>query len=703
MPNLGVEGRMDAPERPSLFSTLQGRLLLAALAVLAPVLAGAGIWLLLVSKSTSEYKTQIREAAAESNRSVTLMQALSSAERVGHLYLEQGNPVRLRQFQASAAQINRRLSNPDVYDEPEEVQGLLSVRGPWELAQREIESYTPQPGGATEAHVERFESHMHEASGAVARLLTDSQREVLADLAAGERAARLNWLLGAGALAAALALAGLLAHRLGRGLLEPLRELTRAARALAAGHLTDRVEIESTTELNEVGAAFNVMAEALEEQRAELERHAFADALTGLSNRALFEDRARHALQRVAGRAERVAVLVVDVDGFKLVNEGLGHSCGDALLRQAGERMAGALRPSDTVARLGSDEFAVLIESVRGLDDALGAAERVRQSFEAPFTLKESEVLVTASVGIAMSTGAAEDESELLRRADRAMYRVKQRGRNGAEFFDPSLDDQAADRLETLNALRRAVDRGELLLHYQPIIDLDTGEVRAAEALVRWNRPGQGLVAPLEFIPLAEETGVITTIGAWVLQAACVEARGWNERVPVTVNVSARQLLEPEFEGTVAMALRTSGLEPSRLVLEVTESSVMHNAGVTIPKLDRISATGVRIALDDFGEGYSSLGQLRELPVDILKIARPFIREIGENSQDTALVRGIIELARSLGMGMIAEGIEEPEQQAILRAFDCPLGQGYLFSRPLDSHQLRQVLQEQGETLVKDA
>jgi diguanylate cyclase (GGDEF)-like protein len=399
-------------------------------------------------------------------------------------------------------------------------------------------------------------------------------------------------------------------------------------------------------------------------------------------------------------------VLVVDVDGFKLVNEGLGHSCGDALLRMAGQRMAATLRPSDTLARLGSDEFAVLLENVRGLDDALGAAERLRQSFLEPFVLSASEVLITASLGIAMSTEGVEDVEELLRRADRAMYRVKQRGRNGSEFFDPDMDDQAADRLETLNALRRSMDRGELVVHYQPIVDLESGTVSAAEALVRWKRPGHGLVPPLEFIPLAEETGVITSIGAWTLNAACAEARAWADSgvgdLPVTVNVSARQLLEPEFESTVAKALRTSGLEAASLVLEVTESSVMHHPDVTIPKLDRIAATGVRIALDDFGEGYSSLGQLRELPIDILKIARPFIRQVAENSQDTAMVRGIIELARSLGLRLIAEGIEEPEQHSILLSLDCPMGQGFLFAKPLESGQLRALLQRQHDSAELD-
>jgi diguanylate cyclase (GGDEF)-like protein len=487
---------------------------------------------------------------------------------------------------------------------------------------------------------------------------------------------------------------------MGARLTRPLEQLAEAARSLADGHLGHRVSIDSTAELNEVGTTFNAMAEALAEQRGELERHAFADSLTGLANRPLFEDRTRHALERLAER-ERAAVLVVDLDAFKLVNDGLGHSCGDALLRQVAERMDAAIRPSDTLARLGSDEFAVVLETVRGPDDALTAAERLCKSLEQPFLISGSEVHVTASVGIALSTTAPDDASELLRRADMATHRVKHRGGNGVEFFDPTMDDQAAGRLEMANALRRAEGRGELVLHYQPIFDLDTGEIRAAEALLRWDRPGHGIVPPLDFIPLAEETGVIVPLGAWVLREACAEAMRWQraaiQGVPVTANVSARQLLDSRFESIVTGALRSTGLAPERLVLEVTESSVMHNAEAAIAKLRRISAVGVRIALDDFGEGYSSLSQLRALPIDILKLSRPFVAELMDEGSDAALLRGIVELARSLRLRLVAEGIEHAEQQALLRALDCPLGQGFLFSRPLEAVAVRELLaQRQG-------
>jgi diguanylate cyclase (GGDEF)-like protein len=696
MPDDGGEGRMDASEprdapRTRFGRSLRGRLMLAALAATVPLVVGAGLWILLLTQSVGDYRQLAEEVVLETDQSVALLQDLDAAGTLGSRYMNTGQATQRRAFGRLAARVDLALGQVDRYDEEAEILGLASMERPWQRAKRYVYAYRPGRG-----REDRFEANVTTAVAALERLMSGSQEEVEEDFATSERLARLSWVLGVAAVAVALLMAALVASRLSKGLARPLEQLTRAARSLAVGRLDHRVAIDSTAELNEVGGTFNAMAEALEAQRDELEGHAFTDSLTGLANRALFEDRTHHALDRLAGRAERVAVLVVDVDGFKLVNDGLGHSCGDALLRHAAERMARVIRPSDTLARLGADEFAVVLQNVRGLDDALGTAERLREAFRDPFVLKGSEVTVTASVGIALSTESTHDEAELLRRADLAMYRVKQNGRNTCEFFDSAMDDQAADRLEMVNALRRAVDRDELVALYQPIVDLETGEVRAAETLLRWNRPGRGLVSPLEFIPLAEETGVIVAVGEWVLHEACAEAIRWakdgDRVVPVTVNVSARQLVDPGFESTLAGALATSGLDPAALILEVTESSVMQNVNVTVAKLERVSATGVRIALDDFGEGYSSLGQLRELPIDIIKIARPFVRELTEEDHDPALLRGIIELARSLGMRLVAEGIEEPEQQAILRAIGCPLGQGFLFARALEAEQLRELL-----------
>ena len=440
------------------------------------------------------------------------------------------------------------------------------------------------------------------------------------------------------------------------------------------------------------------MAEALQGQHQQLERQAFTDSLTGIANRALFEDRARHALDRTLRTSERVAVLMIDLDDFKLVNDGLGHASGDELIAAAALRIDEATRPSDTVARLGGDEFAVLLETVRGLDDALAAAERIRALFDTPFHLTGGEVTVSPSIGIALAQDSL-DAEELLRRADLAMYRVKERGKDGSAFFDPAMENRAVARLDVLNGLRKALERDELVIHYQPIVNLETGAVVAAEALMRWHRPGHGLVPPLDFIPLAEETGLIAPMGAWILKEACTQARQWRDdgapAIMVGVNVSARQLMDPDFEHLVSRTLAETGLEPVALVLEVTESSVMQNPEVSIAKLDRIVQTGVQLSLDDFGEGYSSLSHLQRLPVNGLKIARPFVKGLADPEADSRLVHGIIELAHSLGLNLVAEGIELPEQQEALLALGCRLGQGFLFARPLELPALRALLREQ--------
>src|SRR5215218_6906140 len=348
MPQDGVTGRMDASERRA--GSLRRRLLLATLAAIAPILLGAGLWILLLSHSASDYRQLAREATSKSEASVVLLGHLNKAEEAGIEYGETGRGAYRREFQRTAAQVDRELADAARYDSPAEASSFASIRRPWNAAKRHI-------AGSEGRAEDTFEGHMHMAADGLERLMSGSQEEVERDLAASERAARLNWLLGLAAVAVALLLTGALATRLSKSLARPLELLARAARSLAAGHLGHRVRIESTAELNEVGTTFNAMAAALEKQRDELERQAFTDSLTGLANRALFEDRTRHALERVAGAAERTAVLVLDVDGFKLVNDGLGHSCGDAMLQHAGERMSAVLRPSDTLARLGSDEF----------------------------------------------------------------------------------------------------------------------------------------------------------------------------------------------------------------------------------------------------------------------------------------------------------------------------------------------------------
>ena len=642
--------------------SLRRRLLVFAAAVLGPVLIGALACGVLLLFSATRSQDLAGEMVAESAVSVSLFQNLETARIAGSDYMEEGEREDFVTYRASAREVDRALGG-SIFDEPAERSYLRGVEREWHAAAQQLRDSrtgvsTPLDDAGDPEDV--FEEHVNAALGGVGGLVTVSQREIRSDLAVTRRLNRAQTIVALIALLSSLAVAVLLARRLAAAVLRPIHRLTQAARAFGIGHLAHRVTVTSSAELHEMADTFNRMAEALQDQHRQLERQAFTDPLTGIPNRALFEDRARHALHRTLRNSERVAVLLIDLDDFKLVNDGLGHACGDELIAAAARRIDDALRPSDTVARLGGDEFAVLLESVGGLDDALSAAERVRGLFGAPFELTGAEVVVSTSIGIAMAQGSP-DAEELLRHADLAMYRVKERGKNGSAFFDPAMEDRAVDRLDVRSGLRKALERNELVVHYQPIFALDDDTVVAAEALMRWNRPGHGMVAPLDFIPLAEETGLIQPMGAWILKEACTQAREWRAHgapaIRVGVNVSARQLMDAHFEDIVSRTLADTGLEPGALVLEVTESSVMQNPEVTIPKLDRIVQSGVQLTLDDFGEGYSSLSHLQHLPVQGLKIARPFVKGLADPQGDSRLVRGIIELAHSLGLNLVAEGI----------------------------------------------
>jgi diguanylate cyclase (GGDEF)-like protein len=679
--------------------SLRRRLLVFAVAVLAPVAVGAVVTGLVLFSSTARSDRLAEEMADESAASVGLFKDLQAARLAGSGFMEEGDREDLAGFRAAERRVDAKFEESP-FDEGDERVRLRGIEREWRAAVRQLRE-TPTgistPADNAEDPEDVFEAHVNSAIGGVERLVEESEGELRADLVAARRLNRTQAIVAIVALLASLGLAAVLARRLAGRMLRPIRRLTRAARAFGSGHLGHRVSVTSSAELQEMAETFNGMAEALQEQHSQLERQAFTDSLTGIANRALFEDRAAHAIERSAGSRERVAVLMVDLDDFKLVNDGMGHASGDELIRLVAERISAAARPSDTVARLGGDEFAVLLEGVRGLDDALGVAERLRQQFDRPFHLDGADVVVSASVGVAMSGGSATG-TELLRRADLAMYRVKDRGKNATAFFDPAMEERAIDRLDVLGALRKALESDELVAHYQPIVELETGTVVGAEALLRWERPGQGLVAPLDFIPLAEETGLILPVGAWILREACTQAREWREQgapdVPVGVNVSARQLIDPDFERMVEETLAETRLPGEALVLEVTESSVMQNPELTIPKLERIVDQGIRLTLDDFGEGYSSLSHIRRLPVHGLKIAMPFVRELGDPDGDPRLVRGIIELAHMLELALVAEGVETPEQRDALRSFGCPYGQGFLFARPLELSALRALLLE---------
>lgn len=425
---------------------------------------------------------------------------------------------------------------------------------------------------------------------------------------------------------------------------------------------------------------------ALEDQLA---HQAFHDSLTGLPNRVLFMDRLWHALARLKRQDSSVAVLFMDLDNFKAINDSFGHEFGDELLVAVARRLGETLRTEDTLARLGGDEFTVLLEDAGSVGQAIRVAERIIEALKAPFTVEGSEVFSNASIGIAISASSEEPAQNLLRDADVAMYRAKAGGRGHYAVFEPAMSAGVRARLELENDLRRAVERDEFIVYYQPKVSLRSGRVCGMEALLRWERPRRGLTSPLEFIPLAEDTGLIVPIGEWVLKEACQQAREWQEMYPtdppltISVNLSARQLRQADLVERVAGILRGTGLDPSSLELEVTESMMLSGAGDAIDILHELKDLGVRLAMDDFGTGYSSLSYLRHLPVDVLKIDKSFIDRLSRQEEDTAIVRAVIMLAKAMSLQAVAEGIEAADQLAQLREMECDLAQGYYFARPL--------------------
>src|SRR3954452_4287224 len=429
---------------------------------------------------------------------------------------------------------------------------------------------------------------------------------------------------------------------------------------------------------------------ALNHARAveEAVHEALHDSLTGLPNRSLFLDRMRHALARAEREAEPVAVLFCDLDGFKTVNDSLGHRTGDRLLVMVAERLAERLRPGDTIARLGGDEFAVLLEELREPGDAARAAQRLLDALEAPFELRDREFYVSVSIGIA----AGKDDAEtLLRDADLAMYRAKSRGKGRYAVFEPGMHTAIVDRLELEIDLKRALEREELAVVYQPIFSLVSGSVTGVEALVRWHHPTRGVVMPESFVPLAEESGLIAELGRWVLRRACHQGALWRAKYPghpglgIGVNVSGAQLREPGLVKEVSDALAESQLDATGLTLEITETALMESFDEAIEEVDALKALGVDLAIDDFGTGYSSLRYLRRLPLDVMKIEKSFVDGIGRPGEEADLLRAIIDLASIFGLRVVAEGIERPEQRARLLELGCELGQGHLLAEPLDA------------------
>ncbi len=510
--------------------------------------------------------------------------------------------------------------------------------------------------------------------------------------------------IGIGVFFAYSFLAFLLASSLQRLVSEPIKSLAASMRTVSREkNFSYRVQKTSHDELGRLFDGFNEMLSEIETRDQELlnsqvhlEYQAHHDPLTQLANRLLFHDRLDHSLARARRMKSRLAILYIDLDRFKNINDSLGHDVGDKVLCAVSERMNGLVRETDTLARMGGDEFVIILEQLRKNEDVQRYVERLLKELTRQIEVSDHKLHVSASVGISLYPDNGDDADSLMQAADIAMYQAKNKGNSLYQFYSADMDSDARESLLLENQLRNALKKKQLILHYQPQFELKTGRLIGFEALIRWQHPDLGLVSPLDFISLAEETGLIVPIGQWVLSEACTQMKKiqdqWQLPLRVAVNLSPRQFLHPSLVQTVAEVLYRTKLKPGFLELEITESMVMGNVDQSISKMNEFNRMGVELAIDDFGIGYSSLEYLKKFPISKLKIDQTFVRELGINVNDTAIVNSVIALSKNMGLEVIAEGIETVEQLDFLKKEGCDQGQGYWFSKPLPVASLPEFL-----------
>jgi diguanylate cyclase (GGDEF)-like protein len=449
--------------------------------------------------------------------------------------------------------------------------------------------------------------------------------------------------------------------------------------------------------------ALGMIACLLEDEResaelaaGQIEHLAYHDALTGLPNRPLFMDRLIISVAQAARANQKLAVLFLDLDRFKEINDSLGHSVGDTLLKGVAERIRHCVREGDTVARFGGDEFTLLIPKIDNIEDAAKIAQKIIETLRIPFAVSATEMFVTTSIGVSIYPSDGLDPETLVRNADTAMYRAKENGRDSYQLYTPAMNARAVERLELESTLRKAITQKDLLLHYQPLINARTEEVIGVEALIRWKHRERGILSPAHFISLAEVSGLIVPIGDWVLREACRQIRAWRkplgETFTVAVNLSARQFQQPDLVEQIRSAIEEARIEPSTLEVEITESSAMQNAENTIYTLRELKALGVRISMDDFGTGYSSLNYLKRFPIDTLKLDQMFVRDVNTDPRNAAIINAMIMMAHSLDLKVVAEGVEEEAQLEFLRKLDCDIIQGYYYAAPMPADELERFV-----------
>ncbi len=581
------------------------------------------------------------------------------------------------------------------------------------------------PGHSVPSSLESFQEHVHYSLKYVTLVqpVVHEREEIgavylMVDLST--LYVQMAWQAMITAVAALLAMfaASMLLRRLNQSVLRPIRGLS---------FLMDRVSDESDysaraapgdiAELNALAAGFNGMLGQIQQRDAERReaeirtlKLAYFDSLTGLPNRQSFLERLGREVRGAEREGGRLAILFMDLDGFKGINDTMGHNTGDLILQWAADRLQQGIRPSDMVsrvdadngevelARLGGDEFTALIPKISRPEEALLVAHRIRELMRRPFMLDGREVVLTASIGIAVYPDDGQDPASLLKHADTAMYHAKDKGRDNCQFYSTSLTQRAQQRLNLESNLRHALAGNEFSLAYQPQIDLVTGRIHSIEALIRWNHPEQGIIPPMDFIPLAEENGLIVPIGEWVLRTACSDVARWQQGdhdVRVAVNLSPMQFKDPGLVETVFEILEQTGLAPELLELEITEGAVMEDSGTTLETLEALSVRGVQIALDDFGTGYSSMNYLKRMPLDNLKVDQSFVKGLPHDRENLAIVRAIFSMAQNLGFSVTAEGVETHEQADSLKMMGCDSLQGYYFSRPVPATDIPGLLAKQ--------
>jgi diguanylate cyclase (GGDEF)-like protein len=669
---------------------------LAVTALLVPLVVLTLVGVAMFRSSIRSLEEFQRESVDETARVVEARDLLSLADDVGEEYAETHDAVAGEEFRSIGRRLIASLDGLSDLSSEQEMAIIAQVRARWAKIGIELDEAANIPlGDDTGTALDPFHDDIDEALSMLADLNVLRGVEIADEIANMRRSELLQLVVGLATLGVGIAAAGLLARWARRTITYRLGLLEDAAIRIGSDDLSHRIDVGGDDELSRVGKAFNTMAGTLERTRIDLERQAYHDPLTGLANRELFMDRIGHAKDRARRSGEPFSVLYFDLDGFKFVNDSHGHHVGDDVLQVAATRMAACLGTDDTLARLGGDEFGALLEKT-GAPAAAEVADRLVHAVgDTPFA--GHDLSIGVSVGI--TTGGTHDDTDrLLREADAAMYSAKANGGSAWQAFDPVAHLDGV-RTQSMRAeLQRAVEQHEFVVHYQPVLRLETGTVEAVEALVRWQHPERGLLLPAAFLDAATATGHILFIDNWIMHQACRQVKAWQTTVPgaaglsACVNISASQLRHPGLAGSVAEALRASSLRAQDLVVELTEGSLVHDVEAAATELQQLRKMGVRIALDDLGTGYSSMTHLLRFPVDIIKVDRSFVREMDNGGQGSDLAQALVTFGRKMGLQTVGEGIEQPHQLALLRSVHCELGQGYLFAKPSDADQLGEML-----------